>query len=144
MHIDMSSFTPWSALAGGVLIGLGATLLLLFDGRMAGVSGITAGIIHPARDDLGWRLAFVAGLILAPVCYAAFAALPELRIDASYAILIAAGLLVGLGTRYASGCTSGHGVCGLARWSPRSLAATAAFMGAGFATVFLVRHVFAS
>lgn len=144
MHIDMSSFTPWPALAGGGLIGLGAALLLLLEGRTAGVSGITAGIIHPARDDLGWRLAFVAGLILAPVCYAAFAVLPELRIDAGYGTLIAAGLLVGLGTRYASGCTSGHGVCGIARWSPRSLVATAAFMGAGFATVFLLRHVLAS
>jgi len=144
MHIDLVSFSPWSSLAGGAMIGLAAALLLLVSGRTAGVSGITGGIIRPVAGDVGWRIAFVAGLALAPGCHAAVAALPALQIDAGYPTLVVAGLLVGLGTRYASGCTSGHGVCGVARLSPRSLAATAAFMAAGFATVFLVRHVFGS
>ena len=122
------------------MIGLAAALLLLVSGRTAGVSGITGGIIRPVAGDAGWRIAFVAGLAIAPASYAALAALPALQIDAGYPTLVVAGLLVGLGTRYASGCTSGHSVCGVARLSPRSLAATAAFMAAGFATVFLVRH----
>ena len=140
MHVDLVSFSPWSSLAGGAMIGLAAALLLLVSGRTAGVSGITGGIIRPVAGDAGWRIAFVAGLAIAPASYAALAALPALQIDAGYPTLVVAGLLVGLGTRYASGCTSGHGVCGVARLSPRSLAATAAFMAAGFATVFLVRH----
>ncbi len=141
MSIDWNVFTPWHALAGGMLIGLAAALLLLLNGRIAGISGIVGGLLKPARGDIAWRVAFVAGLIGAPLVYALFAALPAMQVDASYGTLVAAGLLVGVGTRYGSGCTSGHGVCGLSRLSLRSLAATAAFMGAGFATVFLVRHV---
>ena len=105
------------------------------------ISGIIGGLLKPARGDVAWRMAFIGGLIIAPLVYALLAALPVPQIDAGYGTLVAAGLLVGIGTRYGSGCTSGHGVCGLSRLSPRSLAATAAFMAAGFATVFVIRHL---
>lgn len=141
MSIDWNSFTPLAALAGGVLIGAAAGLLALLNGRIAGISGILGGLLSPARGDVAWRLAFVLGLAGAPLAYALFAALPAPRIDAGYGALVLAGLLVGVGTRYGGGCTSGHGVCGLSRLSPRSLVATAAFMGAGFATVFVTRHL---
>ena len=142
MTIAWNEFTPWSALAGGVLIGIAAAMFVLLNGRIAGISGVIGGLFKPVKGDMAWRAAFVIGLIGAPVVYGLFAALPVLRIDAQFAALVVAGLLVGVGTRYGSGCTSGHGVCGLARLSPRSLVATAAFMAAGFATVFVVRHVF--
>lgn len=141
MSIDWNSFTPLAALAGGVLIGAAAGLLALLNGRIAGISGILGGLLSPARGDVAWRLAFVLGLAGAPLAYALFAALPAPRIDAGHGALVLAGLLVGVGTRYGGGCTSGHGVCGLSRLSPRSLVATAAFMGAGFATVFVTRHL---
>ena len=142
MTIDWNSFTPWPALAGGALIGLAAALLLLLNGRVAGISGVLGGLLKPVKGDIAWRAAFVLGLVGAPLAYLFFARLPVPRIDAEYAALIAAGLLVGVGTRYGSGCTSGHGVCGLARLSPRSLAATACFMASGFATVFVIRYLF--
>jgi len=142
MTIAWTEFTPWSALAGGVLIGLAAAMFVLLNGRIAGISGIIGGLLKPVRGDLAWRAAFVIGLIGAPLVYGLLAALPPARIDASFGALIGAGLLVGVGTRFGAGCTSGHGVCGLARLSPRSLVATAAFMGAGFGTVFVTRHVF--
>jgi uncharacterized protein len=141
MQIDWNSFTPWSALAGGALIGLAASLFALMAGRIAGVSGIAGGLVRPARGDIAWRLAFVAGLVFAPLLYTIAVAAPVVRIEASMPLLVAGGLLVGWGSRYGSGCTSGHGVCGLSRLSPRSLAATLTFMAAGFATVFLARHV---
>lgn len=143
MSIDWNVFTPAAALAGGVLIGLAAAMFALLNGRIAGISGILGGLLKPLRGDIAWRAAFVLGLVGAPLVYTLWAALPAVRIDAGYGALIAAGLLVGIGTRYGSGCTSGHGVCGLARLSPRSLAATAAFMAAGFATVFVIRHLLA-
>jgi uncharacterized membrane protein YedE/YeeE len=141
MQIAWNEFTPWSALAGGALIGLAAAVFILLNGRIAGISGVIGGLFKPVRGAVAWRAAFVLGLLGAPLVHALFAALPEPRIDASDAALVFAGLLVGVGTRYGSGCTSGHGVCGLARLSPRSLAATAAFMASGFATVFVIRHV---
>ncbi|WP_298232220.1 YeeE/YedE family protein [uncultured Azohydromonas sp.] len=141
MTIDWSAFTPWPALAGGVLIGLAAALLVLLNGRIAGISGVLAGLLKPAKGDVAWRAAFVLGLVGAPLVYRLVAALPLPRIDAGFGAVMLAGLLVGLGTRYGSGCTSGHGVCGLSRLSPRSLVATLAFMGAGFATVFVLRHL---
>lgn len=144
MTIDWNAFTPWPALAGGVLIGLAASLLVLANGRIAGISGIVAGLFRPAGGgEAGWRLAFVAGLLASPWLYRLVANWPEPQIDAGPVALIVAGLLVGLGTRYGAGCTSGHGVCGLSRLSGRSLVATLAFMTAGFATVFLLRHVLA-
>ena len=143
MHIDWHDFTPWSALAGGAMIGLAAALLILFNGRIAGISGIMGGLLGWRNEDIFWRGAFLAGLIAAPLAFSLAAPLPAARVDADFPTLILAGLLVGAGTRYGSGCTSGHGVCGLARLSPRSLAATASFMLAGFATVYTVRHLLA-
>ena len=142
MSIDWSVFTPWSSLAGGVLIGIATAMFVLLNGRIAGISGVLGGLLKPAKGDVAWRLAFVLGLVGAPSAYLLFNNVPSLQIDAGYAALIAAGLLVGVGTRYGSGCTSGHGVSGLSRLSPRSLAATASFMGAGFLTVYVARHLF--
>ena len=144
MNIDWNSFTPWASLAGGVVIGLAAAMLILLNGRIAGISGVLGGLLKPLRGDIAWRAAFIAGLVGAPILYALVAQLPRPRIDAGYGALVLAGLLVGFGTRYGSGCTSGHGVCGISRLSPRSLVATAAFMLAGFATVFVVRHLLAA
>ena len=144
MTIDWLHFTPWRSLAGGALIGLAAAILVVANGRIAGISGILGGLLRPARNDWGWRLAFVIGLLAAPTVYALVAPLPAPRVEAGTVVLVIAGLLVGFGTRLGSGCTSGHGVCGLARLSPRSLAATVGFMAAGFATVFLARHVLAA
>lgn len=140
MTIDWNAFTPWSSLAGGVLIGLAAALFVLVNGRIAGISGIVGGLLTPRAKDFAWRLAFVSGLVVAPGAYALVASYPPPTIDATYPLLLVAGLLVGVGTRYAGGCTSGHGVCGLARRSPRSLVATLCFMGAGATTVFVLRH----
>ena len=140
MTIAWENFTPWASLAGGLLIGLAAAMFALLNGRIAGISGIVGGLLRPAAGDVGWRLAFLAGLILAPLAWLLWSTLPVVRIDADTSTLIIAGLLVGVGTRYGAGCTSGHGVCGLSRLSPRSLIATLAFMAAGFATVFVVRH----
>ena len=141
MSIDWNHFTPLAALAGGVLIGVASAMFVLLNGRIAGISGVIGGLLRPARGDVAWRVAFVLGLVGAPLAYVLFAALPRPEIDASYGALLLAGLLVGVGTRYGAGCTSGHGVCGLARRPPRSLVATAAFMGAGFVTVFVARHL---
>lgn len=141
MSIAWNAFTPWTALAGGVLIGIAAAMLVLLNGRVAGISGIVGGLLRPARGDVAWRVAFVLGLVGAPMVYALVAALPSSQIDAGSGTLIAAGLLVGIGTRYGGGCTSGHGVCGLSRFSARSLVATLVFMGSGFAVVFVTRHL---
>jgi uncharacterized membrane protein YedE/YeeE len=141
MSIAWNAFTPASAVIGGAIIGVAAALFAVLNGRIAGISGILGGLLRPQRGDVAWRIAFIAGLLAAPGVYALFAGLPEIRIDAGYPALIAAGLLVGAGTRFGAGCTSGHGVCGISRLSPRSLVATLAFMAAGFATVFVLRHV---
>jgi uncharacterized membrane protein YedE/YeeE len=141
MSIDWASFTPGSAAIGGVIIGIAAAMLVFMNGRIAGISGIVGGLFRPAPGDVAWRLAFVAGLIAAPLLYATVAALPPVVIEAGYPTLIVAGVLVGIGTRYGAGCTSGHGVCGVSRLSPRSIVATLSFMAAGFATVFVARHV---
>ena len=141
--IDWNGFTPWASLAGGALIGLSAALFVLFNGRIAGISGILGGLLEWPKGDIAWRLAFLLGLVAAPLAFSVVAPLPVVQIDADTSTLIVAGLLVGIGTRYGSGCTSGRGVCGLSRLSPRSLVATAAFMLAGFATVFVTRHILA-
>lgn len=141
MTIDWINFTPLSAAAGGALIGLAAAILLLFNGRIAGISGIIGGVLQRASTDRAWRLAFIGGVLCAPLIWAMFANVPVVALSDSPVLLIVAGLLVGFGSRLGSGCTSGHGVCGLARLSPRSLAATVIFMVAGFGTVYLIRHV---
>jgi uncharacterized membrane protein YedE/YeeE len=144
MTIDWTHFTPWASLAGGVLLGIAAALFILVNGRILGISGIVGGLLAPKRGDAGWRIAFLLGMLAAPATLlllapAGFISPP--RIDAGYAAIVIAGLLVGYGTRLGSGCTSGHGVCGISRLSPRSLVATAAFMAAGFAIVFVIRHL---
>lgn len=141
MNIDTMAFTPGAALAGGLLIGLAAAVFVLFTGRIAGISGILGGLIKPRRGDIGWRLAFIGGLVGAPVVYSLFWRLPDIQIAANPVTLIIAGLIVGFGTRLGSGCTSGHGVCGISRLSPRSIVATGTFMAMGFITVYLVRHL---
>ncbi|MBX3639621.1 MAG: YeeE/YedE family protein [Nitrosomonas sp.] len=135
----------WPALAGGMLIGLAAALFLLANGRIAGISGIVGGIVgsllHLNWRDLDWRLAFVLGLVISTLVWRQFFSLPAVQIQASDMMLVIAGVLVGFGTRLGSGCTSGHGVCGMARLSPRSIVATLIFMSTGFAVVYLLRHV---
>lgn len=141
MDIAWNAFTPGASLAGGLLIGLAASVLVLCNGRIAGVSGIVAGLLSPRAEGNSWRWLFVLGLLLAPALHALVIALPTGRIDAGMPLIVLAGLVVGIGTRYGAGCTSGHGVCGLSRLSLRSAVATACFMAAGFASVYLLRHV---
>ena len=141
----MANFTPLSAAIGGALIGLSALMLMLLAGRIAGVSGIAAGIFGIGAIDRAWRIAFVVGLILAPVAaMLAGYAVPVPQMPASWVLIAAAGLLVGFGARLGGGCTSGHGVCGIARLSRRSIAATVIFMGTAVVTVALMRHVIGS
>lgn len=142
MSVDWNALTPWSSFGGGMLIGLSAAMFVLLNGRIAGISGVLGGLFTPVRGDVLWRLAFIGGMVAAPLAYSVVLALPSVQIDAGYPALVAAGLLVGVGTRYGAGCTSGHGVCGLSRLSLRSLVATGTFMGAGFATVYVLRHLF--
>ena len=137
MTIDWAHFTPLASTAGGVLIGLAAAMLLLLNGRMAGISGIVGGLLVARRSDVAWRVAFMLGLLAAPLAMMFYPMAP--RIEAGTCTLVVAGLLVGVGTSYASGCTSGHGVCGLSRLSPRSLVATLAFMVSGIATVYMLK-----
>ena len=147
MSIDWANFTPWSALAGGVLIGVAAALMVVLLGRIAGISGIVGALLQPGTwrtaRQWGWRAAFVVGMVAAPVVWQWFAPLPAMEMPSSPVVIVLAGLLVGFGTRLGSGCTSGHGVCGLSRLSLRSLAATLTFMATGVATVFVMRHVLA-
>ena len=142
---EVTPFTPTASTIGGAIIGLAAVLLMLFNGRIAGISGILARLFPPyAGSDMAGAAPFIAGLILAPICYSIASGAPVAQTVSSNVVLMAvAGLLVGFGTVYGGGCTSGHGVCGLARLSRRSLVATVVFMVAGFATVFIVRHVIA-
>ena len=138
----MANFTPLSAAIGGALIGLAAVMLMLLAGRVAGISGIAAGVLGVGAIDRGWRIAFIAGLILAPAAtMLAGYAVPVPEMPASWVLIVAAGLLVGFGARLGGGCTSGHGVCGIARLSKRSIAATVIFMGTAVVTVALMRHV---
>lgn len=138
----MDHFTPVSALLGGILIGGSAALILILNGRVAGISGILGGLLPPSRGDVAWRIAFLAGLLLAPVIYGAFGgAIPPIAVEASVPVLAVAGFLVGFGTRLGAGCTSGHGVCGVGRGSPRSIVATTVFTLTAIVTVFVTRHL---
>ena len=137
----MTLFTPYASLAGGALIGLSAVMLMALNGRVVGASGILAGLLTPSSPGSIWKLAFMAGAVAAPALAELFGAQIPFAVPVSHAALIVGGLIVGVGVTFGSGCTSGHGVCGMARLSPRSMAATATFMGTAFATVFVIRHV---
>ena len=141
MSIDWINFTPWTSLAGGALIGLAASLFILFNGRIAGISGIIGGLVKLRPHETGWRIAFIIGLVAAPIIWRLLAQLPTIQLDSDFRLVAIAGLLVGVGTRFGAGCTSGHGVCGISRLSPRALIATLGFMAAGFITVYLMRHL---
>lgn len=142
MQIDWMAFTPGPALFGGIVLGIAATLFILLHGRILGISGIVSGLLSPKADDRNWRLILLLGILSAPFWAALlFNIHTAAVIDADWFAIILAGLLVGFGASYGSGCTSGHGICGLSRLSPRSLVATFTFMGAGFLTVFVIRHL---
>jgi len=142
MVIDWLSFTPIPSLLGGIILGVAAALYVLLHGRILGISGIVSGLLHPKLADSAWRLNLVLGLISAPFLAALFfGIIPVVEIDSGWLAIVIAGLLVGFGAQYGSGCTSGHGICGLSRLSPRSLVATLAFMSAGFVMVFIIRHM---
>lgn len=140
--INFAAVTPVSALMGGVLIGLATSMLILFNGKIAGISGILGGVLKFNPKDMRWRLLFLFGLLISPMIYAALFTLPQITRHTEPMTVIVAGLLVGIGTRYGSGCTSGHGVCGLSRLSLRSLIATTTFMLTAFITVFITHHLF--
>jgi uncharacterized membrane protein YedE/YeeE len=145
MHIHWQEFTPWSSLIGGAIIGISVTILILFKGRIAGISGILGALMqfkNTPKDHYLWRILFLIGLLISAFIYSLFFTLPNMVIDASFIMLIFAGLLVGFGTRMGSGCTSGHGICGLGRLSPRSLVATLSFMSAGFIACYVFLHIF--
>ncbi|MEI6382026.1 MAG: YeeE/YedE family protein [Betaproteobacteria bacterium] len=144
MNIDWNHFTPWASLAGGVLLGLASAAFILVNGRILGISGIIGGLMMPKKGDIEWRISFLLGMFVAPFAMgflfpSDWVQVP--RIEAGYIAIAIAGLLVGFGTRFGSGCTSGHGVCGLSRLSPRSLVATLTFMGFGFLIVYVVQHL---
>ncbi len=143
MHIDLLSFTPVPSLLGGMILGVAAALYVLLHGRILGISGIVSGLLRPKQGDGAWRISLFIGLLTAPLLAALiFEIRPIIEVDAGWIAVILAGLLVGFGAQYGSGCTSGHGICGLSRLSPRSLVATLSFMTAGFLTVYVLRHLF--
>ncbi len=144
MNIDWAHFTPFASLTGGIILGIASAIFILVNGRILGISGILGGLMPPKLGDTFWRISFLLGLLVAPTLFHAVVPAQYIiapRIDATDMMVVIAGLLVGIGTRYASGCTSGHGVCGLSRLSPRSLVATLSFMGTGFAMVYVLRHL---
>ena len=144
MNIDWANFTPLVSLTGGIILGLASAVFILVNGRILGISGIMGGLMPPKVGDTFWRIAFLLGMFSAPTVFHAVVPAEYIhaqRIDATDMMVVVAGLLVGIGTRYASGCTSGHGVCGLSRLSPRSLVATISFMLAGFVVVYVMRHL---
>ncbi len=142
MQIDWMTFTPVPSLLGGLILGIAVVLYVLLHGRILGISGIVAGLLRPNLSDFGWRASLIIGLITAPFLAALFFGIfPIIEIESDWIAIVIAGLLVGFGSQYGSGCTSGHGICGLSRLSPRSLVATLSFMGAGFITVYVIRHL---
>jgi hypothetical protein len=141
MTVDWFNFTPWSSLAGGALIGLAASLFAIGNGRIAGISGLIGSLLQRGSEGTSEKVLFLLGLLVAPLLWGVFATLPLIEFQSGWLGLILAGVLVGVGTRYGSGCTSGHGVCGISRLSPRSMVATVCFMFSGFITVFVLRHL---
>jgi hypothetical protein len=141
MNVDWLNFTPWSSLAGGALIGLAASLFVVANGRIAGISGLLGSLLQRGSEGVSEKALFLLGLLIAPLLWGLFATLPQIEFQAGGLGLSVAGVLVGIGTRYGTGCTSGHGVCGISRLSPRSMVATVCFMCSGFATVFVLRHL---
>jgi uncharacterized membrane protein YedE/YeeE len=142
MQIDWLAFTPGPAIFGGILLGIAAALYVILHGRILGISGIVSGLLPPKEGDLHWRVSLLLGMLSAPIWASLLFDLNTITIiDADWLAIVIAGLLVGFGSQYGSGCTSGHGVCGLSRLSPRSLVATISFMSAGFLMVFVLRHV---
>ncbi|MFG0505704.1 YeeE/YedE family protein [Pseudomonas putida] len=141
MNIDWLNFTPWSSLAGGALIGLAASLFVVANGRIAGISGLIGSLLQRGSEGVSEKALFLVGLLISPLVWGLFATRPQIEFQSGWFGLIVAGVLVGIGTRYGSGCTSGHGVCGISRLSPRSMVATICFMFSGFATVFILRHL---
>lgn len=141
MNIDWLHFTPWSSLAGGALIGLAASLFVVANGRIAGISGLIGSLLQRGSEGGSEKALFLLGLLISPLLWGSFSSLPKIEFQSGWFGLIVAGVLVGIGTRYGSGCTSGHGVCGISRLSPRSMVATACFMFSGFVTVFVLRHL---
>ena len=139
--INWTEATPINSLAGGMLIGVAVSILILFNGKIAGISGILGGVLKFKAEDVGWRLLFLLGLLISPVIYSIFFAFPKVTLYSGHWTVLTAGLLVGLGTRYGSGCTSGHGICGISRLSTRSLVATITFMLAGIVTVYITHHL---
>jgi uncharacterized membrane protein YedE/YeeE len=138
----MTEFTPFPAILGGIMIGLSAVILMALIGRIAGMTGIVSGILPPVDNHWLWRSVFLAGAVCGPALYLAFTGkMIEFAVPAGYPALVSSGLIVGVGVTFGSGCTSGHGVCGMARFSPRSIVATCVFMFAAFATVFVLRHI---
>ena len=138
----MTEFTPWMSITGGMLIGLSAVLLMAFHGRIAGLSGVLGGLLPPFSIDWQWRIAFLAGAIIGPAVYMAIAGPIEFSVPVGPVALVIGGVIVGIGVTFGNGCPSGHGVCGMARLSPRSFVATLSFMATALVTVFLIRHVF--
>ena len=141
MNVDWLNFTPWSSLAGGALIGLAASLFVVANGRVAGISGLIGSLLQRGSEGGSEKALFLLGLLVSPLLWGSFSSLPKIEFQSGWFGLIVAGVLVGIGTRYGSGCTSGHGVCGISRLSPRSMVATACFMFSGFVTVFVLRHL---
>ncbi|SEQ15571.1 hypothetical protein SAMN03159444_01194 [Pseudomonas sp. NFACC02] len=141
MTIDWPDFTPWSSLIGGMLIGLAASLFIVANGRIAGISGLIGSLLQRSTTGAIETVLFLTGLLVAPLIWRLYATLPTIEFSSGWPGLVFAGLAVGIGTRYGAGCTSGHGVCGIARLSPRSMVATGCFMFSGFATVFVARHL---
>ncbi|QTH12444.1 YeeE/YedE family protein [Pseudomonas corrugata] len=141
MNVDWLNFTPWSSLAGGALIGLAASLFVVANGRIAGISGLIGSLLQRGSEGVSEKALFLLGLLIAPLLWGLFGTLPQIEFKSGWFGLAVAGVLVGIGTRYGSGCTSGHGVCGLSRLSPRSMVATVCFMFSGFATVFVLHHL---
>ena len=139
--INWAELTITNSFLGGILIGVAASVFILFNGKIAGISGIVGGLFRPKKNDFAWRVMFILGLVISPIIYNLISPLPTVTINTSKGVIVIAGVLVGLGSRFGSGCTSGHGVCGVARISPRSILATISFILSGAITVAIIKFL---